>query len=128
MIFKCNLFNLKQSAKVFFLFIIFVFVFSSCKKEQKNEEIAPTDNLALDSIVATKRNIASFEEIYITAYTRGKNINYKWTTNHGTMVGQDSITVKYWACWSCIGVNTIKCEISNEFGSISDTLNVNVHM
>ena len=86
--------TLKVMSKLLFAFMIFIFVFSSCKKEHKKEEPAPSDNLALDSIVTTKRTIVVWEEILITAYARGKNLSYQWSANHGSMVGTDSITVK----------------------------------
>ncbi|MCX6256384.1 MAG: hypothetical protein NTW49_00545 [Bacteroidia bacterium] len=110
-----------------FIIIIFMILFASCKKEPNTPRPDPTDNLALDSIIATKRNIAVWEEIYITAYVRGQHISFNWSTNHGSMVGKDSVTVKYWACPSCVGINTVVCMISNEYGSISDTIMITVN-
>jgi len=108
-------------------FIIFMILFASCKKETDAPQPDPSDNLALDSIIATKKNIAVWEEIDITAYVRGQNISFNWSTNHGSMVGKDSVTVKYWACPSCVGINTVECQISNEYGSISDTIMITVN-
>lgn len=99
---------------------------TSCKKKEKEEinEPIPTANLAIDSLVATKTDILAYEEIDITAYTKGSNLNYLWTANHGSMIGVDSVTVKYWACYSCLGTNTVKCEVSNEYGTVSDTIQI----
>lgn len=119
--------TLKVMSKLLFAFMIFIFVFSSCKKEHKKEEPAPSDNLALDSIVTTKRTIVVWEEILITAYARGKNLSYQWSANHGSMVGTDSITVKYWGCNSCVGLNTVECKVSNEYGTVSDTIMIQVN-
>jgi len=101
-------------------------VFSSCRKDQESPQADPSENLALDSIVATKYNIVVWEEIYITAYARGQNLTYQWNTNHGSMVGLDSVTAKYWACYSCLGSNTVECSVSNEYGTISDTIVIHV--
>jgi hypothetical protein len=117
----------KTNKLVFVLMIVFISLsFYSCKKEKKDTEASPSENLAIDSITATKINIITWEEILITAYTRGNNISLKWSANHGSMLGTDSSTVKYWACPSCTGTNTIECKASNEYGTISKTITINV--
>ncbi len=121
--------NAKTFKLVYFsilVIVFFSFTFYSCKKEKANIEPDPSDNLAIDSIVATKTNIITWEEIFITAYTRGNNITLKWSANHGSMLGTDSSSVKYWACPSCTGTNTIECKASNEYGTISKTITINV--
>jgi hypothetical protein len=111
----------------FLLFILMMgILLPSCKKDDEPHP-DPSDNLAIDSLVATKTDIKAWEEINITAYTRGKHITFKWSANHGSMAGKDSSMVKYWACTSCIGLNTVKCTVSNEFGTLYDTIMINVH-
>lgn len=120
----------KSKSIVLKFFIIFIFsasLFVSCKKENNTIIVDPTDNLALDSIRATKKSIIVWEEIYITAYARGKNLTFNWKANHGSMSGKDSVTVKYWACPSCVGLNTIECKVSNEYGIVSDTIMIKVN-
>lgn len=118
---KTNLFN--------FLFIaILVFCFAACKKEEQKPVVEPSVDLALDSITTTKRHIIVWEEILITAHARGENLNYQWRTNHGSMIGRDSATVRYWGCHSCIGLNTVECVITNSFGSVSDTIMIQVDL
>ena len=118
------------NTKPFYIYILviifFSFTFYSCKKDKKESDVSPSENLAIDSLVATKTNIITWEEIFITAYTRGNNIELKWSANHGSMLGTDASTVKYWACPSCTGLNTIECKASNEYGSISKTITINV--
>ena len=104
-----------------------IVLIASCKKDPAPSQPQPTENLALDSIVATKKNIVTWEEIYITAYARGQNLIFKWSANHGSMLGKDSVTVKYWACESCVGLNTIECKVSNEYGTISYTIMIRVN-
>ena len=112
---------------LFFALIMFLVVVTACDKEPESPPPDPTPNLALDSIVATKNTIIIWEEIYITTYARGENLKYHWKANHGSMVGLDSVTAKYWACYSCLGYNTIECTVSNEYGSVSDTIMVQVN-
>ena len=109
--------------------IVFIFINSfaiSCKKEKKIEIVEPTVNLTIDSIVATKTNIVVWEKIKITAYTKGQNLKYLWQADHGSMVGKDSSTVTYWGCYSCTGANTVKCTVSDDYGSVMDTIKITV--
>lgn len=97
-----------------------------CKKNDPIEEPDPSDKLALDSLTADKHEIVIWETIYIHAHTRGDNLQFQWSTNHGTIVGGNADSVQYYACPTCVGLNTIECTVSNEFGSISDTIMINV--
>lgn len=98
----------------------------ACNKEDDKPDANPTDKLALDSLVATKKHIVTWEQITVKAYARGENLNFKWYTNHGSMVTLDSVTLLYWACPSCEGLNVIECTVSNEYGSVSDTVMIQV--
>ncbi len=119
--------KIKSIISVFFFALIMLsVVFTACQKEAEPPPPDPTPNLAFDSIVATKTNIIIYEEILITAYARGQNLTYQWKTNHGSMVGLDSVTAKYWACYACIGDNVVECTVSNEFSAISDTIVIHV--
>jgi hypothetical protein len=108
-------------------FILIYGLIVSCKKKEETTYVKPSSNLAIDSIVATKTNIIIWEEIYITAYATGKNLTYKWSRNHGSMLFVDSSTAKYWACPNCIGLNTVECKVSNEYGTVSDTIMIYVN-
>lgn len=105
----------------------FVLALSACKKENDALPPDPSDQLALDSLVASKKVIETWEVITIRAYTRGENISYHWAANHGTLVSNDRVAVEYWACSTCVGLNTIECTVSNEYGSISDTIMISVY-
>jgi hypothetical protein len=113
--------------KFYLPLIMFLYLFmSGCTKDSDKPDADPSDKLALDSLVATKKHIVTWEEITVKAYTRGENLKFSWYTNHGSMVALDSATVLYWACPSCEGLNIIECKISNEFGSVSDTIMIQV--
>ena len=108
------------------MMILLVILMFACNKEDDNPDVNPSDKLALDSLVATKKHIVTWEEITVKAYAHGENIKFEWYTNHGSMVALDSVTVLYWACPSCEGLNIIECTVSNEYGSISDTVMIQV--
>lgn len=108
------------------LFLVIILAIG-CKKEEV-EEAEPSVNLRIDSIVATAYDVVVYEEVFVTIYATGENLEYLWSTNHGSMYHQDSSTVMYWGCYSCAGLNTIKCEVSNEYGTVSDTIMINVNL
>ena len=110
------------------LLIASALLLNSCDQDDEapEPEPEPSINLALDSITTPKKHIVMFEEILVTAHARGENLQYFWETNHGSMLGKDSVTVTYWGCPSCIGLNTIQCTVTNEYGSVSDTIMVQV--
>jgi hypothetical protein len=110
----------------FSLILWIVLTMSGCHKLEEKPNVNPSENLALDSLVATKQHIVVWEEINVKAYARGENLKFEWYTNHGSMIALDSVTVLYWACPSCEGLNIIECTVSNEYGIISDTVMIQV--
>lgn len=114
------------SIKTLFISLSIFLIFLSCKKESKTETVEPTVNLAIDSIIASKTEIIVWEKINVKVYTKGENLSYLWQADHGSMVGKDSSAITYWACPSCIGTNTIKCTVTNNFGSVLDTIKITV--
>ncbi len=108
------------------LMILLSFLMFACNKKDDKPDVNPSDNLVLDSLVATKNHIVVWEEINVKAYARGENLKFEWYTNHGSMIATDSATVLYWACPSCEGLNIIECTVSNEYGNVSDTVMIQV--
>ena len=115
---------MKKALTLFACFSIMLLF--SCKHEPQILPVDPSDNLAIDSIRATKTVIPIWEEIWVTVYARGQNLSYNWSANHGSMSSADSVTIKYWACPSCIGLNTIECKVSNDYGTVTDTIMIRV--
>lgn len=119
---------MKQNKLIGLFFVItLVISLAACKKEEQKPNVQPSANLSLDSITTTKKHIAVWEEILITAHAKGENLKYQWRTNHGSMLGRDSATVKYWGCNTCVGLNTVECTVTNSFGSVSDTIMIQVY-
>ena len=80
--------------KILYFLFLSLFLVTSCKKNNEEPEPDPSDNLALDSLTATKRTVVKWEEIYIKAYARGKNLKYTWSANHGSLLAKDSFNSK----------------------------------
>lgn len=118
--------NIKEYMRLLTMCFIAAILISACKK---HDDIVPentTDAIKIDSLIPSKRNLIVWEECYITVYAKGVDLKYKWEADHGSILGKDSTTVTYWACPSCLGTNTIKCVVSNESGSVSDTVMVHI--
>ncbi len=98
----------------------------SCDSNDNPLFVNPSDDLALDSLKANKRTALLWEEVTITAYTRGENIHFQWSANHGSLLSTDSSSVIYWGCPSCVGKNIIQCIAENEFGAVQDTILIEV--
>lgn len=111
-----------KALKFSILLLILIPVLTACDPDSNLPYVEPSDHLAIDSLVANKHSAGLWEEVSITAYTRGENIEFQWTANHGSMIGVDSSSVVYWGCPSCTGLNTIQCIAKNEFGSVQDTI------
>jgi len=110
-----------------FCLFLFITVFPGCNDINDKMEVQSSVLLSIDSIVATDQNIKVWEEITITAFAKGKNLSFLWSTNHGSMMGEVTGTVIYWGCPSCVGLNTVKCAVSNEQGTVSDTIMIQVN-
>jgi len=110
----------------FSLILLLAILMFACNKEDDSPNVNPSDKLALDSLIATKKHIVIWEQITVKAFARGENLKFEWYTNHGSMVALDSVAVLYWACPSCEGLNIIECTVSNDYGSLSDTVMIQV--
>lgn len=110
-----------------FTLFIFSFCWISCEDDNPLNWVEPSDLLAIDSLVASKTSVGLWEQVSISAYTRGEGISFEWSSNHGSMVSKDSSTVTYWGCPSCVGLNIIECVAKNAHGMVSDTIMILVN-
>lgn len=95
---------------------------SACSKK---DNTAPSSQIRIDSITASVNPVVAYDTSVITVYATGVNLQYGWVVNHGKIKGSGT-TVKYSACQSCRGLNTITCRVFNETGEVSDTIMVRV--
>ncbi len=91
----------------------------------KKDNTAPSTEISIVSLTASANPVMAYDTSVITVVATGSNLQYGWVVNHGKIKGSGS-TVKYSACQSCIGLNTITCRVFNETGEVSDTVMVRV--
>ena len=105
-----------------FLTIFMITFFISCNKE----EVIPAETGAIKiiSLSSTDSVLKAYTDTAtITVVATGENLEYKWTYNHGRILGSGSI-VRYAACQSCIGLNTITCTVFNDTCSVSKDIKI----
>jgi hypothetical protein len=103
------------------LMIGMVFMAACSKKENTN----PSGDIKILSLTETVNPVVAYDTTVITVVATGENLQYGWVANHGKIKGSGT-TIKYSACYSCIGLNTITCRVFNETGEVSDTIMIRV--
>jgi len=105
---------------------------TSCTTDELTAEtpflIALTaDSLSILSLEASRTTIKAWDTTAVAVRTTGKNLQYQWSSDEGTIVkaGADSV-INFTACETCVGTRVITCRVSNEFGFVVDTIHVNV--
>jgi hypothetical protein len=91
----------------------------------KKENTNPSGDIKILSLTETVNPVVAYDTTVITVVATGENLQYGWVANHGKIKGSGS-TIKYSACYSCIGLNTITCRVFNETGEVSDTIMIRV--
>lgn len=91
----------------------------------EKDNTAPSSQIKIISLTASANPVMAYDTSVITVVSTGDNLQYGWVANHGKIKGSGS-TIKYSACQSCIGLNTITCRVFNETGEVSDTVMVRV--
>ncbi len=109
--------------RIYFVFAVVLFFFWACSKKS---ETAPSENIKIVSLTSTLNPVMAYDTTVITVEATGENLQYGWVANHGRIKGSGK-TVKYSACITCIGHNTITCRVFNETGEVSDTIMIRVN-
>jgi len=108
--------------RIFFVLAIVIIGLGACSKKN---DTTPSDSIKITSLTATLNPIMAYDTTVITVEATGENLQYGWVANHGRIKGSGK-TVKYSACISCIGHNTISCRVFNDTGEVSDTIMIRV--
>ncbi len=109
-------------SKISLVFILVIVCLLACSKKKDS---TPSADIKIISLTASANPVMAFDTTVITMEANGKNLQYAWVANHGKLKGSGK-TVKYSACQSCIGHNTITCRLLNETGEVSDTVMIRV--
>jgi hypothetical protein len=108
--------------RIFIVLSIVAFGLWACSKKN---DAAPSDSIKIISLTSTVNPVMAYDTTVITVEATGANLQYGWVANHGRIKGSGK-TVKYSACISCIGHNTITCRVFNDTGEVSDTIMIRV--
>ena len=108
--------------KIYLIVLTGLAMLSACSKK---DNPGPSSQIKIVSLTASANPVMAYDTTVITVVATGDNLQYGWVVNHGKIKGSGT-TIKYSACQSCIGLNTITCRVFNETGEVSDTIMVRV--
>jgi hypothetical protein len=103
------------------LILITIGLWACSKKNDTN----PSGDIHIISLAATVNPVKAYDTTVITVEASGESLQYGWVANHGKLKGSGK-TIKYSACQSCTGLNTITCRVFNSAGEVSDTIMIRV--
>lgn len=97
----------------------------SCSKQDDDSVQNTSGNISIDSLVATHYSVKAWDTTTIICHARGTNLTYTWECDHGSFNGGGE-QIKYAAGECCVGINTITCKVSNETGTVSENIAIEV--
>jgi len=106
--------------RIHLLLVIIILATAACSKKKNS---TPSAEIQIVSLTASVNPVIVFDTTVITVVAKGENLQYGWIANHGKLKGSGT-SVKYSACYSCMGNNTITCRVFNETGEVSDTIKI----
>lgn len=104
------------------LFLVALGLTTACTKDNSPGQ---STQISIVGITVSANPVMAYDTSLITVEALGENLQYGWVANHGKIKGSGN-SIKYSACQSCIGLNTITCRVFNETGEVSDTVMVRV--
>lgn len=104
---------------------ILAILFFSCGKNNDDIIEDTTDQISIDSLTASFYTVKAWDTTTINCYATGIDLVYAWECDHGNFNGSGT-QIKYAAGECCVGINTISCTVSNEFGQVSDDIQIEV--
>ena len=109
----------------YFILLLSLLLFLACEKEKDASIENTTDQITIDSLMASLYSVKAWDTTTISCYARGLNLVYSWECDHGNFNGGGT-QVKYAAGECCVGMNTITCTVSNESGQVSKNIQIEV--
>lgn len=104
---------------------LLVCLFLACNKENEDRIGDTTDQISIDSLTATLYTVKAWDTTTIICYASGVDLIYAWECDHGNFNGSGT-QIKYAAGECCVGLNTITCTVSNDFGQVSKDIQIEV--
>ncbi|MDZ7741105.1 MAG: hypothetical protein U5Q03_04975 [Bacteroidota bacterium] len=97
----------------------------SCSKQNDDSPQNISDDIKIDSLIATHHTVKAWDTTTITCHASGTKLTYTWECDHGNFNGGGD-QIKYAAGECCVGINTITCKVSNESGYVSENIAIEV--
>lgn len=108
--------------RIYLILVIGMAFMAACSKKENTN---PSTDIKILNLTETVNPVMAYDTTVITVVATGENLQYGWVANHGKIKGSGT-TIKYSACQSCIGLNTITCRVFNQTGEVSDTIMIRV--
>ena len=105
--------------------MVAIFFLVECKKNSNDINSNTTDQIVIDSLIASFYKVKAWDTTTITCYATGSNLDYSWECDHGSFNGE-GVKIRYAAGECCVGTNTIICKVSNESGQVSKSVQIEV--
>ena len=106
----------------YFVLVVMILGLLSCAKKN---DATPSADIKIVSLTCTVNPVMAYDTTLITVEAVGESLQYGWVVNHGKIKGSGN-SIKYSACQSCIGHNTITCRVFNDTGEVTDTIMIRV--
>lgn len=112
------------------LFVVATIFVTSCKKEKENDPSVETSIPVILSLSSDK-DIIKFggdDPAIITCETTGGDISYEWEVDLGDIfvLNESGSQVRFTGSECCIGDKIISCTATNDKGSASETVTINI--
>lgn len=120
-----------RTAIAFFLCLCIIILSAGCKKNAPAPDATTTFPQIL-SLTADKDSIkvGGTEPAILTCISSGGNISYTWEVDLGDIfpLTDDGSQVRFTGSECCLGEKYIKCTVSNDKGSVMDTVIVYIYI
>jgi hypothetical protein len=120
----------KTLNNVFFL-IIAIVIISGCKSDPTNPDSGTTSMPEIISLKTDKTKIlyGGQEPAIITCSAKGGDLKYTWQVDLGDIIpiNADKSQVSFSGSACCVGDKTINCTVSNDKGSITKSIIINIY-
>lgn len=107
------------------LILLVIAVFVACAKDDSQKPIDTSDEIIVDSLVASQYSVKAWDTTTISCYAQGVELVYAWEVDHGSINGSGA-QIQYAAGECCVGTNTVTCTVSNESGQIVRQIQIEV--
>lgn len=103
-----------------------------CKKDAGNEPDVVTVTPEIVSLSTDKEEIkfGGEDPAIITCEATGGNLSYQWEVDLGDIfvLNEDGSQVRFTGSECCIGEKIVKCTVSNDKGSVSKIIGINIYI